>query len=858
MSQIISHRSILAMAVSLLIRLFFFFVFVFIISVDGQCRDDQKKLLLDLKSELVFNSSSYSARFLMWNERDDCCNWSGVECDNESGRVMSLLLKNQGISGGIGESSTLFRLAYLSNLDLSFNDFITGEIPNQFHRLTNLKLLYLSQSGFMGPFPSTLANLANLVILDLSSNFLTGSIPSFHKCKNLESIDLSDNNLMGSLSRFHFQGLTNLVLLDLSHNSLNGSIPHHLFALRSLGFLDLSNNQFSGQIEDFPMENQSSISWLDLSGNRIGGPIPNFFFHLQSMWGLRLSNNLFNGTFKLDKIRSLTSLSELTLSNNNLSVDTTNMSSHGYTNLERLLLSSCKMYSFPNLRNVSYLLDLDLSNNYMGGAIPNWIWEIEVMSLNLSLNHLTDFEKPYRIPHTIRTLDLHSNLFSCEFPLLSQSNQSILVSTNLFFLADNSLTGVIPTSICSISRLVVLDLSFNNLNGSIPRCLLEKSSDLTVLNIRGNNISGFIPDAMRGNCVLETFDVSDNNLGGKIPKSLENCNELAVMNVGNNNFDGNFPCMALPVSLKVLVLRGNRFHGELRCSKSWPDLQILDISSNNFSGTLNLINFSSLRGMMLQSRAHLRPTRSASDILSADNFYRDEVTITVKNVEVKLVKIWPDFTSIDLSSNRFRGEIPDAIGNLSSLYLLNLSHNSISDAIPRSLGALTELGSLDLSSNKLTGRIPEELAKLTFLSVLNLSYNHLTGLIPTGTQFQTFSADSYVGNAGLSGFPLNGSFNNPHRPGPSPSDDSEPKDEEIEWEYVFAAFGYVVGFGSIAWTLLCCRSLRERYFEKIEEVADKLFYERGRRKRYERRVRRRREEKKRREERRNGLRRHHL
>ncbi|XP_047977305.1 receptor-like protein 6 [Salvia hispanica] len=537
---------------------------------------------------------------------------------------------------------------------------------------------------------------------------------------------------------------------------------------------------------------------LDLSGNRIGGFIPNFFFQFRNMTSLRLSDNLFNGTFKLDKIQSLTSLSELILSNNNLSVDTTNMSSnwHQYPDFLMLGLSSCNMYGFPNLRNVSHLVSLDLSNNHIGGDIPSWIWEIEIQSLDLSLNHLTDFQKPYRIPNTIQILDLHSNLLASEFPFLSKSNWSKIYSPNLFFLADNSLTGVIPTSLCSISGLEVLDLSFNDLNGSIPRCLLEENSVLRGLNIRGNNISGVIPDAMRGNCVLGAFDVSDNNLGGKIPKSLENCNELSVMNVGNNNFDGNFPCKALPVSLKVLVLRGNRFHGDLTCNKSWPKLQILDISSNHFSGTLDSINFSSLRGIMLQSPTHVRYNRSDdSNIIGDGDYYQNDVTLTIKGIEVKLVKIWPDFTCIDLSSNHFEGEIPDAIG-------------------------------------------------------LNLSYNHLTGLIPTGRQFQTFSADSYVGNAGLSGFPLNGSFNNPHPPAdPSPPDDSESKDEEIEWEYVFVASGYVVGIGSVAWTLLCCRRLRERYFEKIEEVADKIFYERGRRRRHERRVRRREE--------RNAVRRRH-
>ncbi|KAG6402245.1 hypothetical protein SASPL_139121 [Salvia splendens] len=669
------------MSLSILVR--FLFLAFFVVFVDGQCLDDQQKLLLELRSEFKFNSS-ISQGLEHWNGTGDCCEWKRVKCE-DSGHVISLLLNSEGISGRIGESSALFRLTYLSSLDLSSNDFTTTEIPNQFHHLPNLAILDLSDSGFKGPIPSTLANLTQLVELYLPSNFLTGSIPSFHNCKNLESIKLSDNNLMGSLSHLHFQGLTNLSRLDLSHNSLNGTIPNHLFSFPSINYLYLSNNQFSGQIEE--------ISIIE----------------------------------------------------------------------------------FPLLRP-----------------------------------------------------DANAN-----------ENESDYYFANFLFLANNRLTGVIPTSICSISRLMVLDLSFNNLIGSIPPCLLQESYYLKVLNLRGNNFIGVIPDTFNWECGLKTFDVSDNNLGGKIPKSLANCVELAVMNVGNNNFDDSFPCMALPESLKVLVLRSNRFHGELRCGKSWPDLQILDISSNHFSGTLDSLNFSSWRGMMLQSQAHLR--RSPSDILNASYLYRDEVTIIVKNVEVRLVKIWPDFTCIDLSSNHFEKEIPDAIGSLTSLYLLNLSHNSLTHAIPRSLGALKELGSLDLSSNKLTGRIPDELTKLDFLSFLNLSYNHLTGLIPTSSHFQTFSADSFEGNAGLSGFPLNGSFNNRPPPGPSPSEDSEPKDEEIEWEYVFAAFGYVVGFGSIAWILLCCRSLRERYFEKIEEVADKIFFERGRRKRHERRVRRREE-----------------
>ncbi|KAH6804943.1 hypothetical protein C2S51_029774 [Perilla frutescens var. frutescens] len=378
------------------------------------------------------------------------------------------------------------------------------------------------------------------------------------------------------------------------------------------------------------------------------------------------------------------------------------------------------------------LVHLDLSLNFLTGVIPSFSMSKKLTYIDLSINSLMGSLSDRHFE------DYSNNYFHSSTPsniVKNITNSSI----NFLSLANNSLSGAILASICNIFGLLVLHLSFNNFSGIIPPCIVEKSTEnLQVLNLRGNNINGDIPDQFIINCSLRTLDLSHNNLGGKIPKSLANCPGLEVVNVGYNNFDDNFPCMLSP-RLHVLVLRSNKFHGEWRCDKSWPNLQIVDISSNNFSGSLHLLNFSTWRGMMLQRDAHLRPNRSVSNLLGGDIFYyKDEVTLTVKGIVVNLVKIWPDFTSIDLSCNNFHGGIPDEVSNLSLLYLLNLSHNALTASIPKSLGALTELGSLDLSFNQLRGRIPEELARLTFLSILNLSYNELVGMIPIGPQFQTF------------------------------------------------------------------------------------------------------------------------
>ncbi|WOG87281.1 hypothetical protein DCAR_0206504 [Daucus carota subsp. sativus] len=64
------------------------------------------------------------------------------------------------------------------------------------------------------------------------------------------------------------------------------------------------------------------------------------------------------------------------------------------------------------------------------------------------------------------------------------------------------------------------------------------------------------------------------------------------------------------------------------------------------------------------------------------------------------------------------------------------------------------LESLDLSSNRLEGEIPQQITNIYSLSRLNLSCNQLSGHIPQGYQFNTFENDSYVGNLGLCGNPL--------------------------------------------------------------------------------------------------------
>ncbi|XP_047982067.1 receptor like protein 22-like [Salvia hispanica] len=701
--------------------------------------------------------------------------------------------------------SKLFQIPSLQNVDLSENS-LSGSI-GPFLGTGSFESLVLTRNNFSGSIPSSIGNLENLSMLDLSFCQFSGTIPStFANLTKLVHVDLQYNLFTGSIPTALFEGLSNLSYLRLNSNSFSGHIPHSLFALPSMKRLHLKSNKFTGLVEEFPIVNVSSMVLLDLRDNRLEGPIPSSLFQLQSLELLLLSGNMFNGTVQLDKIRDLANLTSLDLSGNNLLVDggDDNSSTYGPSRIQDLSLGSCNLRVIPGFLKDSDIRNLDLSDNRIVGGIPSWIWEKQLKGLDLSLNLFTDLEKPYHIPASLEKLDLHSNQLKGDLQRFVPPNITSNLETLL--LGNNSFSGTIPTSLCNVSSLFAIDLSSNNLSGSIPPCLIE---NILELDLGRNSLSGGIPDNFPTTCLLNYLDLHNNTLEGKIPRSLKGCESLAFLNIGNNMINDTFPCI-LPPSLHVLVLHTNRFHGEVKCHKDWPELQILDISSNNFSGRLESVNFSSWKRM----------TELQGD--DDTSLFTSGVIITMKGMPREYGGILSDFGTIDFSSNDFQGQIPDAVGDLISLHQLNFSHNAVSGSIPKSLGKMGMLESLDLSYNRLTGRIPAEIGGLTFLGFLNLSYNDLGGQIPNGPQLQNFQADSFRGNPKLCGFNLNVTCIRSDNNDSSEHENVEDK-REVEWKYVFAALGFVVGVGIVVWLLLFCRRFREKYFNKIDDIVDGVF-----------------------------------
>ncbi|KAE8681117.1 hypothetical protein F3Y22_tig00111342pilonHSYRG00178 [Hibiscus syriacus] len=729
-------------------------------------------------------------------------------CSLVPGDVTGLDLSCSCLVGLIPSNSNLFRLGQLRELDLSNNDFESSPITSEFGDLKSLEILYLSYCNLTGPIPASLGNLTQLKTLALSHNQLSGLIPfSVFNLPRVEFLDLSYNNLIGSLpSRGTLLVVFSPILfrLALSNNNLTGPIPDPVFELVNITLLDLSSNNLSGSFELNKLSRFRKVMILSLSDNALlsftsasnpdyslpnlstlnlsscnTSEFPNFVRNLPGLMTLDLSRNKIR-FIDADMFANLTNLQELDLSHNSpLSFSNINNLTLVLPVLRTLLMSSCNITQLSNfLTTQESLTHLDLSNNNIRGRITeqenNWGSNLEI--LDLSNNLLTTIE--YYAWKNVETLNLRSNLL--EGPLLVPP-----LSTQVFLISNNRLTGEIPSSMCNIGfDSNTFDLSHNNLSGAIPKCMAY--AKLVRLYLQTNHFHGVIPDFCVEDYMLNSLNLNDNDFEGPVPKSLANCENLEVLNLGNNKINDTFPYWlgTLPW-LQVLALRSNHFHGRISPLKNGSDfssLRILDLSYNEFSGSLPTSYFKIFKSMMNLSQVQMGYRSS---------YYEDSVVITMKGIDIELKRILTIFATIDMSSNRFEGTISETVGNLISLKVLNFSHNHLTGHIPSSLGKMTALESLDLSDNKLAGGIPSQLTDLNFLSTLNLSENQLVGPIPKGKQFNTFENDSYIGNIGLCGFPVSESCGQSEPPPAATTFDEQEADSELglDWKIVIMSYG---------------------------------------------------------------------
>ncbi|CAN0876462.1 Probably inactive leucine-rich repeat receptor-like protein kinase At5g48380 [Linum grandiflorum] len=130
--------------------------------------------------------------------------------------------------------------------------------------------------------------------------------------------------------------------------------------------------------------------------------------------------------------------------------------------------------------------------------------------------------------------------FACEFPGIEcwHFNENKILNINLSYMG---LRGEFPQGIKNCSSLTSLNLSGNQLSGSIPSDISDRLRFLAVLDLSNNRFSGKIPSDLVNCSYLNVLKLGNNQLWGPIPAGLALLDRLRRFDVSNNLLYGPIP-----------------------------------------------------------------------------------------------------------------------------------------------------------------------------------------------------------------------------------------------------------------------------------------------------------------------------
>lgn len=366
------------------------------------------------------------------------------------GNISSLrwiVIYNNNLSGKLP-----YEFGNLENLEvlLANGNQLSGSIPQSFGQLVKMTDMRLFTNQLSGPLPTTLSNLSNLVNIILDENQLTGKLPDLCQSKKLQILEVSINNLDGPVPK-GLRDCSSLMILDISNNQFEGDITEAFGVYPHLSMISLSSNKFVGTLSP-NWGSCKNLIGLNFGNNMIEGNIPSELGELKNLGSIYLGINRFTGEIP-PEIGNLTNLYWMDLSKNLLSGQIPKEIGQ-LSNLEILILTSNMLSGkIPeDIGNCVKLQLLQMNNNSLNGSIP------------VSFGHLASLQ---------RKLDLSQN--SLSGAITSElSKLEMLIFVNF---SHNQFNGAIPVSIASMQSLTVFDVSYNFLEGSIPKGFHNASAE---------------------------------------------------------------------------------------------------------------------------------------------------------------------------------------------------------------------------------------------------------------------------------------------------------------------------------------------------------------------------------------------
>ncbi|XP_062182937.1 receptor kinase-like protein Xa21 [Phragmites australis] len=364
-----------------------------------------------------------------------------------------------------------------------------------------------------------------------------------------------------------------------------------------------------------------------------------------------------------------------------------------------------------SLGHLHRLQILTLSNNTLQGRIPSLANCSKLMELRLRNNQLAG-PIPAYLPRWLQTLELSYNNLSGTIP----TSLANITTLNMFACASNNIEGHIPSQFATLSRMQYLYVGGNKLSGRFPQPVLNLSN-LVRFSVAANGLSGEVPSNIGTSLPnLQALQLPANFFHGHIPSGLTNASRLSYIDISRNKFTGVVPSSIGKLSkLSWLNLELNK----LRAS-NMQDWNFMDSLANCTELQRLAVDGNCLEGHVPNSLGNI--SNQLKYLYLGENQLSGDFPSGIANLRNLII--------VSLGKNQFTGVVPEWLGTLKNLQIVSLHSNFFTGVIPSTFSNMTQLERLRLQSNKFDGYIPPILGNLQMLEELSISNNNLHGSIP--------------------------------------------------------------------------------------------------------------------------------
>ncbi|KAK2419464.1 STRUBBELIG-receptor family [Trifolium repens] len=148
-------------------------------------------------------------------------------------------------------------------------------------------------------------------------------------------------------------------------------------------------------------------------------------------------------------------------------------------------------------------------------------------------------------------------------------------------LSNLGLTGTLAYGLQDLTSLTTLDMSNNNLVGTIP---YQLPPNVQRLNFAHNNLTGTVPYSISNLTSLTDLNLNHNQLQQALNVNFQNLSTLSKLDLSFNSLIGDLPqTMSSLSGITTMYLQNNQFTGTIDILANLP-LNSLNVENNNFTG----------------------------------------------------------------------------------------------------------------------------------------------------------------------------------------------------------------------------------------------------------------------------------